>query len=594
MNRAEKRRKQKLAQKAVKKANHVQPAPPPPPEQPQSIQQSLETAIQHHTAGRLAEAQSIYQQILQADPNQPEVLHLLGVISLQGGKLETAIDLITKAVTIKPDFAEALSNLGAAHRGHGNLDEAVASYQKAVSCKPDYADAHYNLGNTLKQSGRTDEAIASFRKMIAINPGFAEAHNNLGNALTDVGLLDEAVASFKQALALKPGYAKAHNNLGTALYELGEFVEAEDQLYKALAIDPVFVEALNNLGNTLMKLDRLDEAVTSYVKALTLKPNDAGTRLNLAEALKHQGKHDEAIQTLQDGLKKETDNNLLVDSLTEILNYHIPQSGISDTYTKAQEALKQVEIKESETDVIPDETIENLFQQCHSILTSHGLEGYSVESQIWRGIIYDPGCTRHMKIFDTLNVIPEFCFGCYKVSIEPSNVVELFKLMLVFDDLKLPNDNTRKCFVEVRPKISGTYKGLIYCQNLEDARQTEQLVRPIVNQRISSDLAVLIKRGCSEYPPSYPEYSQFDDNGIPTMAYKEEWRDQEDYADKNLIEHKYPPAFHSHNHSGFTLRDALVMRTWLGYAETVGDASYLTISGSPVQGLQVKRPVTIS
>jgi Flp pilus assembly protein TadD len=46
-----------------------------------SIQQSLALAVQHHNEGRLPEAESILQQILQVDPNQPVALHLLGVIS---------------------------------------------------------------------------------------------------------------------------------------------------------------------------------------------------------------------------------------------------------------------------------------------------------------------------------------------------------------------------------------------------------------------------------------------------------------------------------------------------------------------------------
>ena len=52
-----------------------------------TIQQSLDLAVQHHNEGRLPEAESIYQQILQVDSNQPVALHLLGVIAHQVGKL---------------------------------------------------------------------------------------------------------------------------------------------------------------------------------------------------------------------------------------------------------------------------------------------------------------------------------------------------------------------------------------------------------------------------------------------------------------------------------------------------------------------------
>ena len=49
------------------------------PEQQQSltIQQAIDLAVQHHNAGRLPEAENIYQQILQTNPDQPVALHLL-------------------------------------------------------------------------------------------------------------------------------------------------------------------------------------------------------------------------------------------------------------------------------------------------------------------------------------------------------------------------------------------------------------------------------------------------------------------------------------------------------------------------------------
>jgi len=198
------------------------------PEQQQSLtlKQTISLAVQHHKAGRLPQAESIYQQILQVDPDQPFALHLLGAIAHQTGRNDIAIDLITKALAIKPDFADARNNLGLALQDLGRLDEAVASYHKALVAKPYYAEAHYNLGNSLKELGKPDGAIASYRKALAINPDFADAHNNLGNVFLELGKLDEAVASYQKALAIRPGSAKAWNNFRLAAKALS-FSEAQ-------------------------------------------------------------------------------------------------------------------------------------------------------------------------------------------------------------------------------------------------------------------------------------------------------------------------------------------------------------------------------
>ena len=52
-----------------------------------TIQQALETAFQHHQAGRLHEAEQLYRQILAQRPEQVDALHLLGIIGGWPGAL---------------------------------------------------------------------------------------------------------------------------------------------------------------------------------------------------------------------------------------------------------------------------------------------------------------------------------------------------------------------------------------------------------------------------------------------------------------------------------------------------------------------------
>ena len=77
-----------------------------------TIQQAIDLGVKHHNAGRLSEAGSLYNQILQSEPNHPVVMHLLGVLAHQIGKNDIAVDLISKALVLKPDFAEGHNDLG--------------------------------------------------------------------------------------------------------------------------------------------------------------------------------------------------------------------------------------------------------------------------------------------------------------------------------------------------------------------------------------------------------------------------------------------------------------------------------------------------
>ncbi len=186
--------------------------------------QTLECAVQHHNAGRLSEADAIYQDILKAAPNNADALHLLGVLNHQTGKPDVAVGLISQALAINPAYAEAHSSLGAIYRSLENLNEAVACYQTALSINPDYADAHYNLGNAYLELGRLDEAVCCFQKTLNLIPANTKAHHNLGNAYKELGRIDEAMQCCLRAIASDANYAEAYSNLGILQLLSGDFL----------------------------------------------------------------------------------------------------------------------------------------------------------------------------------------------------------------------------------------------------------------------------------------------------------------------------------------------------------------------------------
>ena len=111
-----------------------------------TIQQAIDLAVQHHNEGSLSQAEIIYQQILQSNPNHPVALHLLGVVALQMGRNAEAVNLIERALSIEPTLVEAHNNIGIALRELGRLEEARMRFCTALRLKANYAEAHYNLG----------------------------------------------------------------------------------------------------------------------------------------------------------------------------------------------------------------------------------------------------------------------------------------------------------------------------------------------------------------------------------------------------------------------------------------------------------------
>lgn len=302
-----------------------------------TIQQALDLAVRHHGAGRLAEAEGIYRQVLVADPDQPQAQHLLGVIAHQSGRNDQARDLIGKALAVKPDYAEAHNNLGLTLQALGQVDAARACFEKAIALKPDIDGAHANLGSALEAMGLLDEAAANYRRAIVLDPADAElpaalgnvqdrlgllddaaanyrkalqidpglfgVHANLGNVLERLGLLDAALVSYRQAIAIAPDYAEAHSNLGSVLEQQGLSDEAIASYRRALAIDPGLCGTHTNLGNVLKSLGLLEEAVTSHRRAIALKPDYAEAHTNLGSALRELGRLDESAACYREALR---------------------------------------------------------------------------------------------------------------------------------------------------------------------------------------------------------------------------------------------------------------------------------------------------
>jgi tetratricopeptide (TPR) repeat protein len=316
-----------------------------------ALPEALQIAKRHHQTGSVQQAADIYRQVIQADPDNPQVQYLLGAACQALGRLDEASVYLEQSLRLRPDFAEAHNHLGVVRARQGKFDEAAACFgqslrlrpdnaeaqknltnalrdqerraarapadlprtaeecarlgslllsqnkleeaipwfREAVRLKPGFAEAHADLGGLLRRQARPDEAIPVLRRALELKPDLVEAHVSLGNALRDKARLEESVASYREAVRLRPDYPDAHNNLGVALMELGELQAAVASDREAMRLNPGYAEAHNSLGVALSGLGRVDEAVQCYSEAIRLRPNYADAYLNRAFALLLKG-----------------------------------------------------------------------------------------------------------------------------------------------------------------------------------------------------------------------------------------------------------------------------------------------------------------
>ncbi|MBF0250513.1 MAG: tetratricopeptide repeat protein [Alphaproteobacteria bacterium] len=256
-----------------------------PPGQPVPLRQALDIGFRHHAAGHFAEAEKLYDAVLRAAPLHPDALYLSGVLARQTGRLDRAVELLTKAVEAAADNADTHHQLGTAYQGLGRAKEAVACFETAIALDPRHAGAHGNLGFALQEQNRWTEAVACYRTAVSIDPKVAEFHLNLGGALRKLGKLDESVKSLREAVSLNPTLSEAHNSLGVSLRDLGDAERSVACFQKALALDPRNGAAHFNLGVAHKKLGRAAEAAACFEKALEITPDSQDARMAYSQLL---------------------------------------------------------------------------------------------------------------------------------------------------------------------------------------------------------------------------------------------------------------------------------------------------------------------
>lgn len=136
-------------------------------------------AVQHHQAGRLAQAEQLYRQILAVQPDHADAHHDLGLLALRAGRPGVAAESFRQTVASSPGNVVAQANLGRALAEQRLLDEALAAFDRALEINPDFAEAMSHRAEVLGKLGLIEQAVAAYRRVLELNPTSAADHSSL-------------------------------------------------------------------------------------------------------------------------------------------------------------------------------------------------------------------------------------------------------------------------------------------------------------------------------------------------------------------------------------------------------------------------------
>lgn len=139
----------------------------------------IQIALEHHRSGDLLLAKYCYDNILNHEPENHNILHLLGVVYHQLGNNSLAVRLISRAIGINPNVADYYNNLGEVFRDMGLLDESILCYEIAITIDVKNVKLYSNLARSLTEKGSINKAIEVLNKYLELDPNNAFIHHDL-------------------------------------------------------------------------------------------------------------------------------------------------------------------------------------------------------------------------------------------------------------------------------------------------------------------------------------------------------------------------------------------------------------------------------
>ena len=388
------------------------------------------------------------------------------------------------------------------------------------------------------------------------------------------GHYNEALVNIKILLLKESNNPILHNLSGIIYLSLKDYEKSIESFTKAISLKNNLYPSYLNRGIAYIEIRDFQKAIEDCKKTIELKPNTSEAYNYLGIALKNKGNKNESIEYFVKALNYNSKNAQAYENLIKVLTHIEYNKNQDNKYIYVNNELKKLKFDFKPNTKITDETIKTTFETANKIINNNLENIIFNECQIFRKNKEDLGCKRHKKIFNEHNVIPNNCFGCYKVIIEPKTVIDLVKLYILFDNIKLENNNIRKCMIELRPNVEGRYKCLVYCSDLNEAESISKKLKILIDDSINNNIVADIKRGCSEFGMSFPQYKDYKSN---SMKYDESWKEKEELIDNkfpNLLKNK----INKETISGITLNDILVIRNWICFAKLIDDNTYKMIS----------------
>lgn len=308
---------------------------------------------------RYDEARKEFETLLAAQPGNGDLTMAVALLSVQARDYDMAETLFKRVLQSDykdPDAARLY--LGQLYEERKRYDDALQAYS-TVHQGEHYINAQARYAGVLAKQGKLQEARDHLHGVSAQNNQqrvqlteaeaqllreankYQEAYDILGRALTEMPnypdlLYDHAMAAEKvqrydvleadlrKLIEIRPDHAHAYNALGYTLADRNERLpEARSLIETALNLAPEDPFILDSMGWVLFRMGQNKEALDYLQRAFVQRP-DPEIAAHLGEVLWTDGQQEEARKVWSEGLKQDSKNQLLQNTVRRFAPLILP------------------------------------------------------------------------------------------------------------------------------------------------------------------------------------------------------------------------------------------------------------------------------
>ncbi len=197
---------------------------------PESLKEKFNIGFKYHQNGNLEQASKIYNDILSVQPDNYDVLNLLGLIKLSQKRFKEAEKYIKKAISLKAD-SYFYENLARVYEEKQDFKSAIKILGEAVNQGVISFETYFLLAMAYKKNVEYEKSENAYIKALELNPKSEKTLFNLASLYLFLNKPEKAVECFKKCLIINPEDKEVKYFLSLAYFRLknyekgGEFFE---------------------------------------------------------------------------------------------------------------------------------------------------------------------------------------------------------------------------------------------------------------------------------------------------------------------------------------------------------------------------------